>query len=323
MMKLLVTGGAGFIGSNFVRWALANAADSVVVLDALTYAGNKANLQDFQRDPRMSFVHGDVCDRAAVQQAMSGCDVVVHFAAESHVDRSIVGPDAFVLTNCYGTNVVCDVARQLEVKKLLHISTDEVYGSVDEGAFAEGDRLVPSSPYAASKAASDMIAMSYWHTFGLPVTITRSTNNFGPYQHPEKLISLFATNLLDGQQLPLYGDGLNVRDWCYVTDNCEAIGVVLEHGMSGEVYNIAGGNEVTNLELTKKLLAIFSQDESAISYVTDRLGHDRRYCVNVSKIAKLGWKPTWELDDALARTVDWYRCNRWWWEPLKQAVPQG
>ncbi len=319
-MRQLVTGGAGFIGSNYVRRVLANTDDSVVVLDALTYAGNKANLQDCQHNKRMSFIHGDVCDRTTVQAAMAGCDVVVHFAAESHVDRSIVDPDAFVRTNCDGTNVVCDVARQLEVTKLVHISTDEVYGSIASGWASETAFLVPSSPYSASKAGSDLIAMAYWKTFGLPVTITRSSNNFGPYQHPEKLIPLFITNLLQDAALPLYGDGSNVRDWCYVQDNCAAIQTVLQYGQPGEIYNIAGGNEITNLELTKKLLAMFDTDESRIIYATDRLGHDLRYGIDASKIKELGWQPLLRLEEALASTVDWYRDNPGWWKSLKQAV---
>ncbi|MXW43031.1 MAG: dTDP-glucose 4,6-dehydratase [Acidimicrobiia bacterium] len=319
-MKLLVTGGAGFIGANYVRWVLANTDHSVIVLDALTYAGNKDNLAGLEDDARMSFICGDVCDRNVVQDAMAGCDGVVHLAAESHVDRSIVGPDAFVRTNCDGTNVVCDVARQLEVDKLVHVSTDEVYGSITQGSFTEADRLAPSSPYSASKAGSDLIALAYKQTFGLPVVITRSTNNFGPYQHPEKLIPLFITNLLDGLTVPLYGDGRNVRDWCYVDDNCAAIHTVLTQGEPGEVYNVAGGKEITNLELTHRLLELCGADDARIVYVADRLGHDRRYSLNASKLAALGWRPRRAFDEALVATVDWYRQNRWWWVPLTEAV---
>ncbi|MCY3891376.1 MAG: dTDP-glucose 4,6-dehydratase [bacterium] len=319
-MKLLITGGAGFIGSNYVRWLLAYSDDSVVVYDALTYAGNRDNLRDFEDDPRFEFIYGDVCDRDGVVEAMERCDAVVHFAAESHVDRSIVGPDAFVRTNCDGTNVVCDTARRLEVGKLVQVSTDEVYGSIDEGSFAETDRLEPRSPYSASKAGADLIALAHGETFGLPVAITRTTNNFGPYQHPEKLIPLFTTNLLDGLAVPLYGDGLNVRDWCHVDDNCAAIDLVLRQGLSGEIYNIAGGNELTNRDLTERLLELCGRDESFIRYVDDRLGHDRRYSVNATKIGSLGWLPTREMDEALAATVEWYRDNRWWWAPLKQAA---
>ncbi|MXZ76844.1 MAG: dTDP-glucose 4,6-dehydratase [Acidimicrobiia bacterium] len=318
-MKLLITGGAGFIGSNYVRWLLAHTDDAVVVYDALTYAGNRDNLRDFDDDPRFEFVHGDVCDRDAVFEAMAGCDAVVHFAAESHVDRSIVGPDAFVRTNCDGMNVVCDTARQLEVGKLVQVSTDEVYGSIEEGSFAETDRLEPRSPYSASKAGADLIALAYGETFGLPVAITRTTNNFGPYQHPEKVVPLFTTNLLDGLTVPLYGDGLNVRDWCHVDDNCAAIDLVLRQGQSGEIYNIAGGNELTNRDLTERLLVLCGRDESFIRYVDDRLGHDRRYSVDAAKIGRLGWSPKREMDEALAATVEWYRDNRWWWAPLKEA----
>ena len=319
-MRLLVTGGAGFIGSNYVRWVLHRTDDTVVVYDALTYAGNRDNLRGLEGDSRLAFIQGDVCDREGVAEAMAGCDAVVHFAAESHVDRSIVGPDAFVRTNCDGTNVVCDTARLLELEKVVHVSTDEVYGSIDEGSFAETDRLEPRSPYSASKAGADLIALAYRETFGLPVVITRSTNNFGPYQHPEKLIPLFTTNLLDGLAVPLYGDGLNVRDWCHVEDNCAAIDLVSRRGQPGEIYNIAGGNELTNRDLTNRLLMLCGRDESFIRYVDDRLGHDRRYSVDASKIGELGWSPTRDLDEALAATVDWYRENRWWWETLKEPA---
>ena len=319
-MRLLVTGGAGFIGSNYARWLLAHTDDTVVVYDALTYAGNRENLRDVDGDSRLSFVQGDVCDRDGLAEAMEGCDAVVHFAAESHVDRSIVGPDAFVRTNCGGSNVVCDTARMQEVDKVVQVSTDEVYGSVQEGSFAETDPLAPRSPYSASKAGADLIALAYHETFGLPVSVTRSSNNFGPYQHPEKLIPLFTTNLLDGLVVPLYGDGLNVRDWCHVDDNCAAIDLVLRQGDPGEIYNIAGGNELTNLELTHRLLALCGRDESLVHYVDDRLGHDRRYSVDASKICELGWSPARDLGDALADTVDWYRKNRGWWEPLKAAA---
>ena len=320
-MKLFVTGGAGFIGSNYVRHVLSHSDDAVVVYDALTYAGNRDNLRGLEDNPRLAFVHGDVCDRDDVARAMDGCDGVVHFAAESHVDRSIVGPDAFVRTNCDGTNVVCDTARLLEVDKVVHVSTDEVYGSISEGSFTESDRLAPSSPYSASKAGADLIALAYRETFGLPVTVTRTTNNFGPYQHPEKLIPLFTTNLLDGLKVPLYGDGQNVRDWCHVEDNCAAIDLVLHRGLPGEIYNIGGGNELANLDLATRLLALCGRDESFIQPVADRLGHDRRYSVDSAKIHRLGWRPAREMEEALAATVAWYRDNRWWWEPLKRALP--
>ena len=320
-MRLFVTGGAGFIGSNYVRWVLSHTDDAVVVYDALTYAGNRDNLREIEGDRRLAFVKGDVCDRDGVAGAMAGCDAVVHFAAESHVDRSIVGPDAFVRTNCDGTNVVCDTARQLELDHVVCVSTDEVYGSIDVGSFTEADRLAPSSPYSASKAGADLIALAYWETHGLPVTVTRSSNNFGPYQHPEKVIPLFTTNLLDGLAAPLYGDGGNVRDWCHVDDNCAAIDLVLRRGLPGEIYNIGGGNELPNRDLTARLLTLCGRDETFIQPVADRLGHDRRYSVDSTKIHELGWRPVREMEEALAATVDWYRDNRWWWEPLKKAMP--
>ncbi len=318
-MKLFVTGAAGFIGSNYVRHVLATTDDEVTVFDALTYAGNLSSLADVADDPRYSFVQGDICDRDAVAAAMAGHDAVVHFAAESHVDRSIVDPDTFVRTNCLGTNVLCDVARHVEVERFLHISTDEVYGSIDEGSFVESDRLGPRSPYSSSKAGSDLIALSYEETYGLPVIVTRSSNNFGPYQFPEKVIPLFVTNLLDGRKVPLYGDGLNVRDWIYVEDNCAGVDLVLRRGALGEVYNIGGGNETTNRELTEKVLALCGAGEEMIQYVEDRLGHDRRYSIDCSKARALGWSPSRTLDEALAATVEWYRANRAWWEPLKKG----
>jgi dTDP-glucose 4,6-dehydratase len=319
-VRLFVTGGAGFIGSNYVHWVLANSDDAVTVFDALTYAGNLANLRDLDDDPRLTFVRGDITDRAAVLAAMAGHDSVVHFAAESHVDRSIISPDEFVRTNCDGTNVVCDVAVNVGVERFLHISTDEVYGSIETGSFSERDPLEPRSPYSASKAGSDLIALSYRSTYGLPVLVTRSSNNFGPYQFPEKVIPLFATNLLDGEKVPLYGDGLNIRDWCFVEDNCRGVDLVLRSGAIGEVYNIGAGNEVTNRELTTAVLELLGKDDSMIEYVEDRLGHDRRYSIDISKVRELGWAPLREFREALEATVAWYRDNRWWWEPLKQRT---
>jgi dTDP-glucose 4,6-dehydratase len=316
-MKLFVTGAAGFIGSNYVRHVLASSDDEVTVFDALTYAGNLSSLADIADDPRYSFVKGDICDRDSVAAAMAGHDAVVHFAAESHVDRSIVDPDTFIRTNCLGTNVMCDVARHVEVDRFLHISTDEVYGSIDVGSFVETDRLGPRSPYSSSKAGSDLIALSYEETYGLPVIVTRSSNNFGPFQFPEKVIPLFVTNLLDGRKVPLYGDGLNIRDWIYVEDNCTGVDVVLRKGQVGEIYNIGGGNETTNRDLTEKVLAMCGVGDEMVEYVEDRLGHDRRYSIDCSKANALGWKPARSLDDALAATVEWYRANRAWWEPLK------
>ena len=316
-MRLLVTGGAGFIGSNYVHHVLEHSDDSITVLDALTYAGNLDNLKDLDGNPRLTFVQGDITDRAAVTAAMDGHDAVVHFAAESHVDRSIASPDEFVHTNCDGTNVMCDVARRVGVDRFLHISTDEVYGSIEEGSFTEADRLEPRSPYSASKAGSDLIAMSYRTTYGLPVLVTRSSNNFGPYQYPEKVIPLFVTNLLEGRKVPLYGDGLNVRDWCYVMDNCAAVDLVLRRGEVGEIYNIGAGNEITNRELTDAILGLLGHGEEMIDYVEDRLGHDRRYSIDTTKVEALGWRPARELREALEATVAWYRDNPWWWRPLR------
>jgi dTDP-glucose 4,6-dehydratase len=316
-MKLFVTGGAGFIGSNYVRHVLATTDDEVTVFDALTYAGNLESLRDVLDDPRCQFVHADICDRDAVLSAMDGHDAVVHFAAESHVDRSIVDPYAFVHTNCFGTNVVCDVARQVGVDRFLHISTDEVYGSIEVGSFSETDRLGPRSPYSASKAGSDLIALSYVTTHGLPVMVTRCSNNYGPYQFPEKVIPLFTTNLLDGKKVPLYGDGGNVRDWIHVEDHNRAADLVLRTGSVGEIYNIGAHHEITNRELTYTLLELTGRDESFIEPVADRLGHDRRYSVTIDKITELGWSVTRSFAEGIEETVRWYRDNRWWWEPLK------
>ncbi|HET9076272.1 MAG TPA: dTDP-glucose 4,6-dehydratase [Acidimicrobiales bacterium] len=320
-MKLLVTGGAGFIGSNYVRWLMANSDDEVTVYDALTYAGNRSTLEQVERDhgSRFRFVHANICDLDAFTEAARGHDAVVHFAAESHVDRSITGPEDFVVTNCVGTNAVMHASRQLGIGRVLHVSTDEVYGSVESGDSRESDLLEPRSPYSASKAGSDLIALSYHTTYGLPVMVTRSSNNFGPWQYPEKVIPLFATNLLDGRQVPLYGDGLNKRDWLYVEDNCSAIHAVLTSGAPGQIYNIGAGNELTNRDLTDRLLALAGKGEEMIRYVEDRLGHDRRYSVDTAKVKALGWSPSRKLDDALEETFRWYRDNRWWWEPLKAA----
>ncbi|MCB0965981.1 MAG: dTDP-glucose 4,6-dehydratase [Ilumatobacter sp.] len=316
-MKLFVTGAAGFIGSNYVRWVLANSDHEVTVFDKLTYAGNLASIDDVVDDRRCRFVQGDICDQDAVAEYLPGHDAVVHFAAETHVDRSISDPYAFVHTNVFGTNVLCDVARRSDVQRFLHISTDETYGSIEEGSFAEGDLLTPRSPYSAAKAGSDLLALSYHTTYGLPVVVTRCSNNYGPYQFPEKLIPLFTTNLLDGKTVPLMGDGGNIRDWIHVEDHNRAAHLVLERGAVGEVYNIGAHNEVTNRDITERLLALTGRDESFIEWVPDRLGHDRRYSVDIEKITALGWRLERDFDAGLEHTVEWYRDHRDWWEPLK------
>ena len=314
-MRLLVTGGAGFIGANFVHRAV-DRGDDVTVYDALTYSGNPANLAGLEGRRGYRFVHADVCDGAALAEAMAGHDAVVHFAAESHVDRSITDPARFVSTNCGGTATVCRAALEVGVGRVVHVSTDEVYGSIDEGSFIEADPLAPSSPYSASKAASDLIALSYHRTYGLPVVVTRSTNNYGRFQYPEKVVPLFVTRLLRGGRVPLYGDGGNVRDWCHVDDNCAAIERVLVDGVDGMVYNVGAGNEIDNLDLTHRLLELCGADASSIEYVADRPGHDRRYSVDTQRIRALGWAPVHDLADGLAATVAWYRDNPDWWEPL-------
>jgi dTDP-glucose 4,6-dehydratase len=317
-VKQFVTGGAGFIGSNYVRHVLANTDDEVTVYDALTYAGNLSTLKDVDDGPRYKFVKGNICDPGTLEDAMAEHDAVVHFAAESHVDRSIAGPDDFINTNCFGTNIVMDTARRLEIPRVLHIGTDEVYGSVETGSSKESDPLEPRSPYSASKAGSDLIALSYHHTYGLPVTVTRCTNNFGPYQYPEKAIPLFTTNLLEGKKIPLYGDGLNERDWLFVDDHCSGVLLALQKGAPGEIYNIGAGNETPNRVLVDKLLGLLGVGEEMVEYVEDRLGHDRRYSVDIAKITTLGWSKRRTLDEALTETVDWYRANEWWWRPLKE-----
>ncbi len=324
-MRVLITGGAGFIGSHYARQLLAGeypafAGAEVLVLDKLTYAGHERNLNPVAQHPRLHFVRGDIRDADLVAGVLAGVDVVVHFAAESHVDRSIQGASDFVLTNVVGTNTLLQAALDAGVDKFVHVSTDEVYGSIESGSWPEDHALDPNSPYSASKASSDLLARSYYRTHGLPVCVTRCSNNYGPYQHPEKVLPLFVTNLLDGQRVPLYGDGLNVRDWLHVTDHCRGIQLVAESGEPGEIYNIGGGTELTNRELTERVLEEMGMDSSMVRRVRDRPGHDRRYSVDHEKIrSELGYEPSVEFRTGLAETVRWYRQNRDWWEPLKRG----
>jgi dTDP-glucose 4,6-dehydratase len=319
--RYFVTGGAGFIGSNFIRWLFDNTDDVVVTnLDALTYAGVPATVEELDRDARHTFVHGDIRDRDLLGHILPGHDVVVHFAAESHVDRSIDGPSAFLETNVVGTGTLIDVAYNVDVPRFVHISTDEVYGSLPSGFASEDDLLDPSSPYSSSKAGSDLLTRAYHTTYGYDVVITRCTNNYGPYQFPEKVIPLFVTNLLDDLPVPLYGDGRNERDWLFVDDHCSAIGTVIAHGQAGEIYNIGANEQRSNNELTKAILDAVGKDDRYINHVTDRLGHDQRYAVDSTRIRSLGWSPQGSFEDGLATTVDWYRANESWWRPLKEKT---
>ncbi|MCG8605757.1 dTDP-glucose 4,6-dehydratase [bacterium] len=320
MKTFMVTGGAGFIGSNYIRYMLEKHEDvKIINLDKLTYAGNLDNLKDLADNPRYEFVHGDICDEALIAKLMSRVDLVVNFAAESHVDRSIGAPDDFIKTDIFGAFVLLEAARKNNIERFVQISTDEVYGSIDNGSFAEMDPLMPSSPYSASKCGADRIAYSYHVTYNLPVQITRCSNNFGPFHYPEKLIPLFVTNALDDKPLPIYGDGKNVRDWIYVEDHCEAIDFVYQHGELGEVYNIGGGNECTNLEITEHILTKLEKPKSLMTFVTDRQGHDRRYSLDCTKLHELGWKPAHDFEAALDATIQWYIENRWWWEKIKSG----
>jgi len=317
MKKLLVTGGAGFIGSNFIRHILNKYRDyKIVNLDKLTYCGNLENLKDVSRNKNYKFVKGDIADSKVVNKLVKDCDVIINFAAESHVDRSIIDPDSFVRTNVFGTHTLLEAARKYGAESVIQISTDEVYGSILKGAFKEEDPLKPNSPYSATKASADLLARSYFVTYKLPVIITRSSNNFGPYQYPEKVIPLFITNLLNNKKVPLYADGMNVRDWLFVIDNCEAIDLVMHKGKPGEVYNIGGWSEITNLELTHTLLDILGKDNSFIEFVKDRPGHDKRYALDITKIKTLGWQPRHDFKSALKLTVEWYKKNEAWWKRL-------
>jgi len=319
-VRLVVTGGAGFIGSNFVRFMLRRYDDlEVVNLDKLTYAGNLENLRDIEDDARYTFVKGDICDAAVVRAALRGADAVVNFAAETHVDRSISGPQDFISTDVLGTHTLLEAVRELEIARYVQISTDEVYGSTETGSFTEESDLAPSSPYSASKAGADLLVLAYHRTFGTPVLITRSSNNYGPWQYPEKIIPLFITNAIDEQALPVYGDGLNVRDWLYVDDNCAGIDAVLRKGALGEVYNIGGGNEVKNLALTRQILKLLGKSPELIRFVTDRPGHDRRYSIDCGKLQALGWHPATPFQTGLERTVSWYRDNPGWWRKIKSG----
>jgi dTDP-glucose 4,6-dehydratase len=317
-VRLLVTGGCGFIGSAFVRLALARGAE-VVNLDKLTYAGNPANLADVADDEAYRFVHADIADAAAVAEAIEGVDAVVNLAAESHVDRSILDPSDFIRTDVVGTAVLLDAARRAGVRRFVQVSTDEVYGSIPTGAFREIDPISPSSPYSASKAGGDLQVLAWHRTFGLDAVITRGSNTYGPRQYPEKLIPLFVTNALDGLPLPVYGDGMQIRDWIHVDDHCAGIWTALELGAAGEVYNVGGGNEEPNLEITRRVLALTGRDESLVRHVEDRLGHDRRYALDTTRLRGLGWEPRVSFDDGLTATVEWYRDRRDWWEPIKSG----
>ena len=323
MVNVLVTGGAGFIGSNFVRYVLAAHEDwRVTTLDKLTYAGRRENLHDVMDSPRHVFVHGDIADAPLSGPLVEQSDIVVHFAAETHVDRSIIAAGDFIRTDVEGTWVLLEAARRAaHLRRFIQISTDEVYGSVAVGASRETDELKPRNPYAASKAGADRLAYSYWATYDLPVIVTRASNNYGPYQFPEKVIPLFVTNAIGDIPVPLYGDGKNVRDWLHVDDHCRAIDLLIERGVNGEVYNIGGGNEVMNVDLTHRILASLGKPLSLIKPVVDRPGHDRRYCLDTTKLQGLGWTPREPFEDGLQRTIEWYRGNQWWWRPIKEQDP--
>jgi dTDP-glucose 4,6-dehydratase len=326
-VRYFITGAAGFIGSHFVRQLMSGAygvePSGVTVYDKLTYAGNLANLEAVSGDPRYTFVQGDICDGPLLDTVLPGHDVVVNFAAETHVDRSIHGPQDFVVTNVVGTQTLLDACLRHGIPRIVHIGTDEVYGSIDEGSWDENEPLRPNSPYSAAKAAAELLVRAYFVTYGLNVSSTRCSNNYGPYQFPEKVIPLFVTNLIDGGKVPLYGDGMNVRDWLHVDDHCRGISLVIEKGQPGENYNIGGGLELNNRELTERVLETMGADWSSVQPVEDRKGHDRRYSVNDSKLRALGYAPQHKFEDGLLETVNWYRDNQDWWRPLKAKAAIG
>lgn len=319
--RFIITGGAGFIGSNFIRYLSQKYPERFIInIDNLTYSGNLANLRDIEKRSNYVFFKEDICNRDALRAIIDENDIIVNFAAESHVDNSLIDPDIFIKTNVLGVQALLDVAREKKASLFVQISTDEVYGSlkIEQPSSKETDILRPSSPYSASKAAAEMVCLAAMHTFKQPIIITRSSNNFGPYQFPEKVIPLFITNLLTGNKVPLYGDGRNVRNWIYVQDNCEAIDLIINQGNVGETYNIGGGNEITNKELTYMLLKFTMKEDSYIDFVTDRLGHDLRYSIDCTKLNNLGWQPTRPFYEMLQQTIDWYKSNLGWWEPLKK-----
>jgi len=318
---LLITGGAGFIGSNFIRYILNNYSDyRIINFDKLTYSGNLNNLKDVQESGNYKFIKGDICSAKQVQSAIKDCDYIINFAAQTHVDRSIKSSEEFVKANIEGVRILLDAARRHKIKRFLHISTDEVYGDIKKGLSREDDLLLPNSPYAASKAAADLLCRSYFQTYKLPVVITRSSNNFGPYQYPEKVMPLFITNAIEDKQLPLYGDGKNVRDWIYVLDNCYGIDVALHKGKPGQIYNIGGGNLLKNINIAKQIIRCLDKSEKNIKFVKDRPGHDRRYALSSDKLKRLGWKSEHSFNKALKMTVEWYLSNQWWWKPIKRRA---
>ena len=321
MTKILITGGAGFIGSNFVRYILEKYPDyEIINLDALTYCGNLENLSEVENNPNYRFVKGDITDKELINDLISDKDYVLNFAAETHVDRSIEDPEIFIKSNILGTQVLLEAAKKYKIQKFLQISTDEVYGTLKRGYFTEDTPLAPNSPYSASKAGADLMVRAYHETYNLPVNITRCSNNYGPYQFPEKLIPLMISNALEEKPLPVYGDGLNIRDWLHVYDHCKAIDLVLHYGRTGDIYNIGGNNEKKNIEIVKLILEILEKPETLITYVEDRLGHDRRYAIDSSKIQKeLGWKPSYNFKEGIQETIQWYVDNRKWWEKVKSG----